>query len=71
LLNSVISYFFAKNIYDKYHIPIGIINVSSEGSPIEAWISEDALKIFPDYFNELQWFKSKELMQQIEQDDNI
>jgi len=67
---SAISYFFAKNIYDKFHVPIGIINASLGGSPIEAWLSEDALKAFPDYYNELQRFKSKELIQQIEQDDN-
>ena len=68
---SAVSYFFAKNIYDKYQVPIGIINASLGGSPIEAWLSEDALKTFPDYYNELQRFKNKELIQQIEHDDNV
>nr|HPN71320.1 sialate O-acetylesterase [Saprospiraceae bacterium] len=44
---SVVAYFFAKNLYDKYKVPIGIINSSVGGSPIEAWISEEGLKEFP------------------------
>ncbi len=44
---SAVAYFFAKKIYEKYHIPIGIINASVGGTPIEAWISEEGLKEFP------------------------
>ena len=43
------AYFFAKQIYQKYHIPIGLINSSVGGTPIEAWISEDGLKQFARY----------------------
>jgi sialate O-acetylesterase len=67
---SAIAYFFEKNIYDKYKIPVGIINASLGGSPAEAWLSEEALKSFPEYYNEMQRFKSKELITKIEQDDN-
>jgi len=44
---SAVAYFFAKKIYEKYHIPIGLINSSVGGSPIEAWISEEGYKEFP------------------------
>mgnify|MGYP001436847055 FL=1 len=44
---SAVAYFFAKKIYDKYHIPIGLINASVGGTPIEAWTSEEGLKEFP------------------------
>ncbi len=44
---SAVAYFFAKNLYKKYHIPIGIINSSVGGTPIEAWTSEEGLKDFP------------------------
>jgi sialate O-acetylesterase len=43
---SAVAYFFAKKIYDKYQVPIGIINASVGGTPIEAWTSEDGLKDF-------------------------
>lgn len=45
---SAVAYFFAKKIYEKYHIPIGIINSSVGGTPIEAWISEQGFKQFPE-----------------------
>jgi len=44
---SAVTYFFAKKLYEKYHVPIGIINSSVGGTPIEAWTSEDGLKEFP------------------------
>lgn len=43
---SAVAYFFAKKIYDKYQVPIGLINASVGGTPIEAWISEEGFKDF-------------------------
>ena len=43
---SAIAYFFARNLYEKYHVPIGLINASVGGTPIEAWTSEEGLKNF-------------------------
>lgn len=43
---SAVAYFFARNIYTKHHVPIGIINASVGGTPIEAWTSEEGLKDF-------------------------
>lgn len=48
------SYFFAKTIYDRYKIPIGLINASVGGTPIEAWISEAGLMTFPDLLATIQ-----------------
>ncbi len=45
---SATAYFFARTIYEKYHVPIGLINASVGGSPVEAWISEEGLKEFQD-----------------------
>ena len=44
-----VSYFFARDLYAKYQVPIGIINSSVGGTPIESWISEAGLKEFPTY----------------------
>lgn len=43
-----VSYFFARQLYERYKIPIGIINSSVGGTPAEAWISAEGLKPFPD-----------------------
>ena len=44
---SAVAYFFAKKIHEKYKVPVGIINASVGGTPIEAWISSEGLKEFP------------------------
>ncbi|MCK4750146.1 MAG: sialate O-acetylesterase, partial [Bacteroidales bacterium] len=51
---SVVAYFFALGIYEKYHIPIGLINASVGGTPIEAWTSEEGLKEFPEMLSTIQ-----------------
>ena len=51
---SAVAYFFAKKIYEKYHVPVGLINASVGGTPIEAWISEDGLKDFSAILNSIQ-----------------
>lgn len=43
---SAVAYFFAKALYEKYHVPIGIINASWGGVPIESMMSEKSLQSF-------------------------
>jgi sialate O-acetylesterase len=42
-----VTFFFARSIFKEYRVPVGIINSSVGGTPIEAWISEEGLKNFP------------------------
>jgi sialate O-acetylesterase len=51
---SAVAYFFAKKLFDKYKVPVGIINASVGGSPIEAWTSEEGLREFPAILATLQ-----------------
>ena len=67
---SAVAYFFASELYQRYHIPIGLINASLGGSWAEAWISEKALKKFPEHYQEVQRFKDDELIKKIESQDN-
>jgi sialate O-acetylesterase len=67
---SAVGYFFGKEIYDMYKVPVGLINASLGGSPAEAWMSEDALKEFPTYYKEAQRFKDDALIKNIESEDN-
>ncbi len=46
---STVAYFFAKSLYDKNKVPIGIINASWGGTPIESWIAASGLKEFPSF----------------------
>ena len=40
-------WFFAKNMYQKYKIPIGLITTAWGGTPIESWMSCEALADYP------------------------
>ncbi len=51
---SAVAYFFAKKIYEKYQVPIGLINASVGGTPIEAWTSEEGLKDFTALLSTIQ-----------------
>jgi sialate O-acetylesterase len=66
---SAVAWYFADELYKKYNVPVGVINASLGGSPAEAWISEDALKEFPAYYDELQKFKNDSLITRIESQD--
>lgn len=45
---SAVAYFFAKKIQEHNNVPIGIINASVGGTPIEAWTSEEGFKAMPN-----------------------
>jgi sialate O-acetylesterase len=62
-------YFFAKALYEKYNVPIGLIHASVGGSPAEAWLSEDALKEFPTHLETAQKFKDNTYLNQIANND--
>jgi len=51
---SAVAYFFAKDLYEKYHVPIGLINASVGGTPIEAWTSENGFEEFPSILSTIQ-----------------
>jgi len=46
---SAVAYFFARSINERYHVPVGLINTAVGGTPAEAWLSADALRLFPEY----------------------
>jgi sialate O-acetylesterase len=62
-------YFFAKALYEKYKVPIGLINASIGGTPIDAWMSEDALKDFPASYEMAKKFKDSAYVNKIIRDD--
>jgi sialate O-acetylesterase len=66
---SAVAYFFARDLYDKYKVPIGILRSAVGGSPAEAWISEDALKEFPHYLQIAEKYKDDDFVKKITGED--
>jgi sialate O-acetylesterase len=60
-----VTFFFARSIYTECKIPIGIINSSVGGTPIEAWISEEGFKEFPQILTRIESFKDTAYMNPI------
>jgi len=58
-------YFFARNLYEKYKVPVGLINSSWGGTPAEAWISEEGLHHFPDYASTSNAYKDTQLVRSV------
>ncbi len=46
---SATAYFFAKNLNKELKIPIGIINTSWGGTPVESWIAKEYIKTVNGY----------------------
>ncbi len=68
---SATAYFFARSLYEKYSVPIGLINASVGGSPAEAWLSADALKKFPEHLKEAERFKNDALLDSIQNTERL
>lgn len=45
---SAVAYFFAREIYQKQHIPIGLLTSAYGASTAETWISKEALESHPN-----------------------
>ena len=54
-------YFFAKNIQESSNVPVGIINSSVGGTPVEAWTPREELAKHFDYSEELKKQKYHQL----------
>ncbi len=46
---SAVAYFFGKDLYNQYKVPIGLINTSWGGTIAETWMSAGAAKLIPDF----------------------
>ena len=42
-----LAYFFATEVWNRYHVPVGMLVASKGGTDIESWISQERLKDFP------------------------
>lgn len=56
------TYFFARQLYQRYHVPIGMINSSVGGTPIQAWISAAGLDPLPGFKERIAKFSDTSYM---------
>ena len=46
---SAVAYYFARDLYRRYQVPIGLLTAAWNGTPAEAWTSAPALRQLPDF----------------------
>lgn len=66
---SAVAYFFGSILNDSLKVPLGLINTSLGGSPIQAWLSQDQLKNFPQYYDEACRYKQPGYIDSIQSAD--
>lgn len=66
---TAVGYFFAKELYEKYHVPVGLIKTCLGGSPAQAWMSEDALSAFPGHLEIAIKYRDDNLIRRIKEND--
>lgn len=71
---SALAFYFARNLFEHSAaahdgVAIGILNNALGGSPVEAWMSEQALQPFPDALAEAIRFRDDKLIQAVTEAD--
>lgn len=66
---SALAYFFAKELYARTGVPVGIIRSAVGGSPVEAWMSEEALQPFPKWTAALRMCQDDEWVNSVKTSD--
>jgi sialate O-acetylesterase len=66
---SAVAFYFARELFEHNGVPVGILNNALGGSPVEAWLSEEALQAFPEALAEAKRFKDDGLIRSITQAD--
>jgi sialate O-acetylesterase len=67
---SAVAFYFARELYQHNGVPIGILNNALGGSPVEAWMSEEALQAFPESLAEAHRFRDDQLIANIQAADS-
>lgn len=62
---SALAYFFAKAMYRETGIPVGLVNASWGGTPVEAWMSEETLMDYPQYISEKRLYEDEAYRKEI------
>lgn len=64
-----VGFFFARALYERYGVPIGLIRAAVGGSPIEAWLSEETVSRYPELYAELQRCKDDRYVEAVKKSE--
>ena len=57
---SALCYFMARELQERFDVPIGIINSAVGGTQVQAWMPQQTLETFEDYADEFQQLRHRQ-----------
>jgi sialate O-acetylesterase len=60
---SAVAYYFAKQLQQQLHVPVGLIQVAVGGSTAESWIDRYTMEADPELVNELSGWRKSDFFQ--------
>lgn len=66
---SAVGFFFAKKLYERYNVPVGLVLTAVGGTPVQAWMSREALREFPDELEKAEALRAPGLVKRIQRAD--
>ncbi len=67
---SAAGFFFAKQLYETYSVPIGLIQTAIGGASVEAWMSRESLSGYPEELKAVDQFRDADFVSQLEESQN-
>lgn len=68
---SAVAYFFAKRLYERYQVPVGLIVSANGGTPIHAWMSRGSLEDFPELLCEADLYTDEAYAAKIQNQETV
>ncbi|MGB3799429.1 MAG: sugar-binding domain-containing protein, partial [Lewinella sp.] len=66
---TAVGYFFAREINERYDVPVGLINASLGGSPAEAWMTPAALQEYPGLYDDALRYRDTAYVAEVRRSD--
>lgn len=67
---SAAGFFFAKQLYETYSVPIGLIQTAIGGASVEAWVNRESLNGYPDELALVDKFNDSRFVEQLTRSDD-
>lgn len=67
---TAVGFFFAKQLYETYSVPIGLIKAAVGGAHIEAWMDRESLKEYPEAIKTADRFRDTHSVEQLLQKED-
>lgn len=62
---SAVAWFFARDLHERYDVPIGILSSNYGGTTVEGWMSEEALEAFPEHLEVARRLRDRDYLQSL------